>query len=92
VEWLDSEEVIQEYFRQVMQDGDAAEISSALGYIARARGMARVAKDAGLGDKSLYKALRADAQPRFDTILKVTRALGLNLTIAPSQPASQRAT
>lgn len=85
VEWLDSEETIQEYFRQVMADGDAAEITAALGHIARARGMARVARDAGLGGKSLYKALRPDAQPRFDTILKVARALGLDLTVATAR-------
>ena len=83
VEELDSEEVIQEYFRQVMEDGDPAEIAAALGHIARARGMAQVARDAGLGSKSLYKALRPEANPRFDTILKVTRALGLKLTVGP---------
>jgi probable addiction module antidote protein len=84
---LDSEEAIQEYFRQVMADGDSAEIVDALGVIARARGMAQLAKDCGLGRESLYKALSPGAQPRFDTILKVTRALGLELTVAHPQPA-----
>jgi probable addiction module antidote protein len=81
-EMLDSEEVIREYFAQVVSDGDSNEIIRALGHIARARGMAKLAEDTGLGRVSLYKALRPDAHPRFDTILKVTRALGLNLTVA----------
>jgi probable addiction module antidote protein len=81
-EMLDGEDVIQEYFAQVMDDGDSGEIIRALGHIARARGMARIAEETGLGRESLYKALRPDAHPRFDTILKVTRALGLKLTVA----------
>ena len=80
-EYLDSEEMIQEYFAQVMADGDADEIISALGHIARARGMTMVAKESGLSRESLYKALAPGALPRFDTILKVTRALGLRLTV-----------
>ncbi|MDR2092739.1 MAG: putative addiction module antidote protein [Azoarcus sp.] len=79
---LDNEEDIQEYFRQVMADGDADEIVDALGVIARARGMTRIAEETGLGRESLYKALSPGALPRFDTILKVTRALGLKLTVA----------
>jgi probable addiction module antidote protein len=80
-EFLDSEEAIREYFAQVMADGDSSEIVRALGHIARARGMAALAKESGLGRESLYKALAQDANPRFDTILKVTRALGLNLVL-----------
>jgi probable addiction module antidote protein len=52
----------------------------ALGDVARARGMAQVAKDTGLGRESLYKALAPGARPRFDTVLKVARALGVKLT------------
>jgi probable addiction module antidote protein len=52
----------------------------ALGDLARARGMAQVAKDAGLGRESLYKALTPGAKPRFDTVVKVARALGFQLT------------
>lgn len=81
VEHLDSEDVIQEYLRQVFADGDAEEIVRALGYVARARGMAQVAKDAGLNRESLYKAFSGEAKPRFDTILRVSRALGVPLTI-----------
>lgn len=60
-------------------EGDAAFIAKALGDIARSRGMAQVAKDAGLSRESLYKALSGDRVPGFDTILKVTKALGVKL-------------
>jgi len=60
-------------------DGDAAFIAKALGNIARAKGMAQVARDAGLSRESLYKALSGDRSPGFDTILKVVSALGLKL-------------
>ena len=60
-------------------NGDAAFIAKALGDIARARGMAQVARDAGLSRESLYKALSGDRSPGFDTILKVMDALGLKL-------------
>jgi probable addiction module antidote protein len=60
-------------------NGDAAFIAKALGDIARAKGMAKVARDAGLSRESLYKALSGERSPGFDTILKVTNALGLRL-------------
>ena len=60
-------------------DGDAAFVAKALGDIARAKGMAQVARDAGLSRESLYKALSGDRSPGFDTILKVIDALGLKL-------------
>ena len=60
-------------------NGDAAFIAKALGDIARAKGMAQVARDAGLSRESLYKALSGDRSPDFETILKVLRALGLKL-------------
>ena len=60
-------------------DGDAAFVAKSLGDIARAKGMAQVARDAGLSRESLYKALSGDRSPGFDTILKVVGALGLEL-------------
>ncbi len=60
-------------------DGDAAFIARALGNIARAKGMAQVARDAGLSRESLYKALSGERSPGFDTILRVVGALGLKL-------------
>ena len=64
--------------------GDAAFIAKALGDIARAKGMTQVAKDAGLSRESLYKTLSGERTPGFDTILKVTRALGIELHAAPT--------
>jgi probable addiction module antidote protein len=62
-----------------MAEGDAAFIAKALGEIARAKGMTQVAHDAGLSRESLYKALSGERAPSFDTILKVTHALGIKL-------------
>lgn len=78
-ELLASEEAIAEYLRQVFEDGDSDEIVRALGHVARARGMAQLAKDSGLGRENLYNALKPGAKPRFDTILRVCRALGVSL-------------
>ena len=78
-DYLDSEDMQAEYLNQVLQDGDAAEFTRAVGHIARARGMAQLARDTGLGRESLYKALSADAKPRFETVFKVMQALGLKL-------------
>jgi len=67
----------------VMLGGDDGELAHALGHIAKARGMAQIAKDAGIGRESLYKALRPDANPRFDTISRVCKALGVRLVAQP---------
>lgn len=66
-------------------NGDAAFIAKALGNIARAKGMAQVARDAGLSRESLYKALSGERSPGFDTILKVIAAVGLKLQAAPNK-------
>lgn len=76
---LDTPEAIAEYLNQVLADGDTEELIRALGHIAKAKGMAQVAQDAGLGRESLYKALTPGAQPRADTLLRVIRALGVQL-------------
>jgi len=70
-------------------DGDAAFIAKALGDVARAKGMAQVAKEAGLSRESLYKALSGERSPDFDTILKVVRALGLKLHAEPARGKSR---
>ncbi|MBF8792065.1 putative addiction module antidote protein [Pseudomonas monteilii] len=80
---LDSDEAISEYLSQVLADGDSDEIIRALGHIARARGMSEIAANSGLGRESLYKALTPGAKPRFDTILRVVRALGIDLFAQP---------
>lgn len=58
---------------------DAVSIAKALGDVARARGMTQVAKDAGLSRESLYRALSAEGNPSFATVLKVAKALGVKL-------------
>ncbi len=79
--YLDSEEAMAEYLSQVLEDGDNAELIRALGHIAKAKGMATVARESGLGRESLYKALSEGSQPRFDTITKVINSLGLKISV-----------
>lgn len=82
---LKDEEDIAAYITLVIEEGDAAELAHALGVAAKARGMSSVAKDAGLSREALYKALRPNAKPRFDTINKVCAALGVRLVAEPVQ-------
>jgi probable addiction module antidote protein len=79
---LRTEKDIANYLQAVFEDGDPALVAAALGDIARAKGMAKVARKAGLGRESLYKALAPDGNPEFATVLKVVRALGLKLKVA----------
>lgn len=78
--YLTDDEAVAEYMTAVLELDDPDLLLLALSDIARARGMTQVAKDAGLGRESLYKALAPGAKPRFDTVLKVARALGVRLT------------
>jgi probable addiction module antidote protein len=81
VEHLRSPEEMAAYLEACFEEagGDAAFIAKALGDIARAKGMAKVARDAGLSRESLYKALSGERSPGFDTVLRVIKALGLKL-------------
>ncbi len=81
-EHIKTEKDVVAYLDAAFEDGDPAIISAMLGYIARSKGMAKVAKKAGLGRESLYKALSKDGNPKIGTVLKVVHALGLKLTIA----------
>lgn len=65
-------------------DGDASFVAKALGDIARAKGMSEIARETGLGRESLYKALSAEGNPQFDTILRVAKALGLEISVKPA--------
>jgi len=84
---LDSDEAISEYLSQVLADGDNEEFLRAIGYVVKARGMAQIAKVSGMGRESLYKAFAPGAKPRFDTVLKVVHALGIDLYAQPSHTA-----
>ena len=78
--YLKSDAAIAEYMTVVLEANDPDLLLLALNDVARARGMAKVAKSAGLGRESLYKALAPGAKPRFDTILRVARAVGVKFT------------
>jgi probable addiction module antidote protein len=78
--YLTDDAAVAEYVNAVLESGDPDLLLLALGDIARARGMAQIAKDTGLGRESLYKALAPGAKPRLDTILKVASALGVKLS------------
>lgn len=81
---LDSDEAVAAYLSAVLADGDSDELVRALGHIAKARGMAEIARATGLGRESLYKALRPGAHPRFDTVQRVCAALGVKLVALPA--------
>lgn len=83
-EHLKDDADIAAYLSVVIEEGDAGELAHALGVAARARGMAQIAKETGIGREALYKALRADARPRFDTIARVCKALGVKLVVQPA--------
>lgn len=80
-ETLKTEEDIVTYLNIVLEENDPAELAHALGVIAKAKGMTQIAKEAGIGREALYKALRHDSAPRFDTINRVLNALGLKITV-----------
>lgn len=80
-EHLETAEDMAAYLDAALEDGDATLIVAALGDIARAKGMSQIAREAGLGRESLYKALSTTGNPEFATILKVVRALGLQFRV-----------
>ena len=84
-DYLDSEEGISEYLSVALEDPDPEMFLMAVRNVARARGMTQLARDAGLGRESLYKALRPGAKPRYETVAKLVAALGMKLHAIPSQ-------
>ena len=83
-DYLDSKEMIAEYLNTVLAQGDQADIVNAIGHIAKAIGMTKIAEETGLSRPSLYKALSDGAKPQFATIMKVLRAIGGQITIKPT--------
>lgn len=79
--YLDSEAAIAAYLTDILQANDSVLLASALGDIARARGVSEIAKASGLTREALYKALRPNAKPRYDTIAKICAALGVRLEV-----------
>lgn len=82
-EHLETEEDIVAYLEAAFEQGDPSLVAAVLGGIARAKGMAQIARDTGLGRESLYKALSSEGNPEFATIMNVVRALGLKLYATP---------
>ncbi|WP_377289180.1 addiction module antidote protein [Rhizobium sp. SG2393] len=80
-DYLDSDEMIAAFLSAALEDEDADVFLAALGHVAKAKGMGEIAKEAGLGRESLYKALKEGARPRYDTVARVLSALGMKLTI-----------
>lgn len=82
-DYLKSEDDMVAYLEAALEEDDPRVVAAALGDIARAKGMTQVARDAGLGRETLYKALSPEGNPEFGTVLKVVRALGLSLHARP---------
>jgi len=85
-DYLDNEEVVVEYLSAALEDPNPDVFLAALGDVAKARGMAEIAKEAGLGRESLYKALTSGAHPRYETINAVLRALGVKFAVVADHP------
>jgi probable addiction module antidote protein len=83
---LETDDDMAAYLDAALEDGDPALVAAALGDIARAKGMAQIARDTGLGRESLYKALSPEGNPEFATVLKVVRALGPRLHATATRP------
>jgi probable addiction module antidote protein len=82
-DYLDSNEMIAEYLNTVLEEGDNSDVITAIGHIAKAIGMTKIAEETGLSRPSLYKALSDGAKPQFETIMKVLKAIGGQIKINP---------
>jgi probable addiction module antidote protein len=85
-EFLDNGELIAGYLEEVLKENDPALLLSALSDIAKAKGIGSIAEKSGLGRESMYKALRPGARPRFETIMKILRAMELQLSVQSVPP------
>lgn len=83
-EHLPDEQAIADYLTIVLEENDPSALAQALGTVARARGMSEIASKSGLTREALYKALRPNSQPRFETIARVCAALGVKLVAQPA--------
>lgn len=83
-DYLKSDDAVAEYLTAALETGDAAYIADAIGVVARARGMTCIARETGLSRESLYRALSAEGNPEFATVLRVIQAFGLKLEATPA--------
>jgi len=89
-DYLTTDEALAEYINAALETGDPAFIADSLGIVARAKGMTKVARQIGMGRENLYKALCAEGNLEFATVLKVVEALGLRLTAAAGRSSGAR--
>ena len=82
-DYSDNHEMIAEYLNTVLEEGNEAEIVTAIGQVAKAIGMTKIAEETGMSRPSLYKALSEGAKPQFATIMKVLKAVGGQLRVNP---------
>jgi probable addiction module antidote protein len=82
-DYLDNKEMIAEYLNAVLEEGNDAEIVTAIGHIAKAIGMTKIAEETGMSRPSLYKALSEGSKPQFSTVIKVLKAVGGQIQINP---------
>lgn len=82
--YLKSDEAILAYLQEAIDTNDPKMVSHALGVVARARGMSQIAREAGVSRESLYRTLSDEGNPEFGTVVKVMRALGIKLAVAPA--------
>ncbi|MHA6731783.1 addiction module antidote protein [Devosia sp. A369] len=83
-EYLTSDEAVLAYLQEAIDSDDPKMVSHALGVVARARGMSQIARDAGVSRESLYRTLSDEGNPEFGTVMKIVRALGMKLSVAPA--------
>ncbi|MCD1619127.1 putative addiction module antidote protein [Salipiger manganoxidans] len=83
-EYLDTPEAIAAYLADAVEDNSPGALAQALGTVARAKGMAAIATETGLGRESLYKSLREGGDPKLSTVSKVLAAMGVRLTVEPA--------
>lgn len=82
-DYLDSNEMIAEYLNEVLENGNETDLVIAIGHVAKAIGMTKIAERTGMSRPSLYKALSDGAKPQFSTIIKVLKAIGGQVTVNP---------
>lgn len=87
--YLDDDESVRLYLAQAFEDGNPAEIQAALGDVAKALGMTALARESGIKREALYRALSHQGNAEFATIMKVLAAMGLHLTVTPSQEVTK---
>lgn len=82
-DYLDNKEMIAEYLNVVLEEGDNDDIINAIGHIAKAIGMTKIAQETGMSRPSLYKSLSEGAKPQFSTIMKILKAIGGQIQVNP---------